>query len=127
MDIDACLFQANEVYSTQLLSIKQWEEYQAHIDVMEMIELNTKRDVYRDKQLKNEPSRKIEIESRLMLNEQYVKARHFSRQAYSQYKTTQARIEFHRMSFYLNLRQLGPSERGVFIPESKLLQTANQF
>ncbi|MFG6099049.1 hypothetical protein SPB21_27635 [Leptothoe sp. ISB3NOV94-8A] len=127
MDIDTLRFQANRVAELGKLITRMQSEIQAHKDALHTIEVVSMKNVLDDKSLKNADSRKNSYELSLIEHEIYQRTKAHLMAAKEQLGVNEANLEFHRMLFMLNLKFIGPSERGVFIPESKLLQTANQF
>ena len=126
-DTGTAIFHARQFNEKTKKALDVWSEYEAHLDALHLIEINVKSEVNQDKAFKNADSRKLEVERRLAAHLQYPKVLQHSRQAYREYKRIKSDAEFHKNMFMVNLSSLGPSEQGVFIPESKLLETANQF
>ena len=126
-DIDTLRFQAHRVAELGKLITRMQSEIQAHKDALHTIEVVSMKNVLDDKSLKNADSRKNSYELSLIEHEIYQRTKAHLMAAKEQLGVNEANLEFHRMLFMLNLKFAGPSEQGVFIPESRLLKTANQF
>ena len=126
-DTGTLRFQANRVAELGKLSAKLQSEIQAHKDALHIIEVASMKNVLDDRSLKNADGRKNSYELTLIEHEIYQRTKAHLMAAKEQLRVNEASLEFHRMMFVLNLKFIGPAEEGVFIPESKLLKTANQF